>query len=129
VQPSPRRRLCVPAVLAVTTLTAAPACKGDDRTTASAGETSDTDSNTTTASTGTTTNPTTGETATGTDTDGVPDCKAISDQATCEATALCIWPQELLACTVDCMMITDEAICGTQQFCFWENGVCELHII
>ncbi|MCY0989585.1 hypothetical protein OV203_20780 [Nannocystis sp. ILAH1] len=139
-RPDIGRRLCVPAILAVSSVTAAPACSKDDKTTMTetTGTSEDGPTSTSTSTTTTATEPTTGTTmdptaatttTTETDTDGVPDCGAIEDQATCEATPLCAWPPEILQCTVDCMQITDEAVCGVQQFCAWIDGACEMLII
>ncbi|HEY8376483.1 MAG TPA: hypothetical protein VIK91_08340, partial [Nannocystis sp.] len=70
--------------------------------------------------------PTSGDSS---DTDGLPDCRAIEDKPTCESTMMCIWPEELEFCTVDCAKIKNEMICGTQLFCAWIDDKCELLVI
>lgn len=129
----------MPAILAVSSVSAAPACSNPDKTTMTETTGTSEDGPTTSTSTTTTaTEPTTGTTmdptaatsvTTDADTDGVPDCGAIEDQATCEATPLCAWPPEIVQCTVDCMQITDEAVCGVQQLCAWIDGECRMLII
>ena len=124
-----RRKLCVPALLAVSAVSAAPACGNDEKTTA-ATTTDATDSTTTGTSTGTTMDPTMATMITGTDTGAVPECLSIEDQSTCEATPLCMWPPEESECMLDCMQIDDEAVCmATQGFCTWIDGKCEMLVI
>jgi hypothetical protein len=127
-----RRRLCVPALLAVSAVSATPACGDDEKMTepTTAATTDGTDSATTGTSTGTTMDPTMGTMVTGTDTDAVPECQMIEDQPTCEATPLCMWPPEESECMLDCMLIDDEAVCmATQGFCTWVDGECVMLVI
>lgn len=142
----------MPAILAVSSVTAAPACNdGDDKpstTVVTSGATDDPTESTTNTTPGTSTDGPTSTTTTATgpttsttdptvatsvttdaETDGVPDCDEIEDQPTCEATPLCVWPPEIVQCTVDCSQITDEAVCGVQQLCAWIDGECRLLII
>jgi hypothetical protein len=127
----------VPAILAVSSVTAAPACSNTDKTTMTETTGPSTEGPTTTDTTtmgpeptGTTTDATAATaTTTEADTDGVPDCEEIEDQPTCEATPLCAWPPEIQQCTVDCAKITDEAVCGVQQLCAWIDGQCQLLLI
>lgn len=128
-----RRRLCVPALLAVSTVSAAPACSDDEKMTeptTTAATTDATDSTTTGTVTGTTMDPTMATMVTGTDTGAVPECRMIKDQPTCEATPLCMWPPEESECMLDCMQIDDETVCmATQEFCTWVDGKCEMLVI
>ncbi|WAS90885.1 hypothetical protein [Nannocystis punicea] len=143
-RPDIGRRLCVPAILAVSSVTATPACSNTDKTTmtettgpSTEGPTTSTTTTTDTTTmgpepTGTTTDATAATATTTTteaDTDGVPDCEEIEDQPTCVATPLCAWPPEIQQCTVDCAKITDEAVCGVQQLCAWIDGQCQMLII
>ena len=108
-------------------MSAAPACTPEGKTTTEAASETSTTSGTT--MTGSTTEPTGSTSPTTTGGEEVPNCKAIADEATCDAEPLCFWPPELESCTADCEKITDEMVCGTQQFCFWENNACVIHII
>lgn len=73
-------------------------------------------------------------TVTGTDTasstgNDFPDCKAIMDEPTCEATPNCVWPPELLYCILDCEVIKDPLTCAQNSPCTWFEEKCQLLLI
>jgi hypothetical protein len=125
------RGLRVPAFLAVTAIGAAPACTPDDKPTTESSSSGATGSSSSASSGGTTMASTT--TVTGTDTAGTtggfPDCKAIKDEPTCEATANCVWPPELLYCILDCEVIKDPMTCAENSPCTWFEEKCQLLLI
>ncbi|MBK7823724.1 hypothetical protein [Nannocystis sp.] len=129
-RPTTRGKLCVPALLAVTTI-AAPACTEKPTTSSSdssSGAQTGTDSTPTTGpTTGPTTTGNTGNTGTdGLTTGALPDCAPLPDMATCEAETGCFWFEDLGECIVDCTKLTDEATCVGQPFCSWFDEMCSL---
>lgn len=131
-------RLRIPTVLAVSALGLAPACGGDDTsdsgndgpgttasTTASDGTGPVTDGGTATSAMTTTASSGASEGMTGTDTGALPDCQAIMDAASCEATTNCVFIAELGGCIVECMIIEDEMTCTEEQGCLWYGDFCD----
>ena len=123
-QPSHRaapRRLLVPAVLAVSSLTA---CGGKEGTTvATEAQTEPTGGETeaTPTSTGT-------STSTGTTDAELPDCPMYDDDPeTCSSHVQCIFLVNQDACIVRCDNFDDQASCEAQMYCYWE-GDCYLAV-
>jgi hypothetical protein len=102
--------LVVPAILAVSAVVA-PGCNGGEKTTM-------------TEATEVATVATSEPTPTGGETDGVPNCPALTDQAACTAAAGCVWDDS--DCIVDCAAIEDRATCEMQDYCEWYNEQCSL---
>jgi hypothetical protein len=116
-----KRRLLVPAVLAVSSFSSA--CGGKEGTTVA------TEAQTEATSATTEETPTsTGGTGTGTGTTGttggeLPDCPSYSDDPeTCSSMVQCIFLINQDACIVRCDNFKDQATCEMQMYCYWEGG-------
>jgi hypothetical protein len=146
------RSLRVPTWLAVTALGCTPEAGGDAGTTTTgisssgagtstnasgsttAGPTTSADGSSTTAAPTTSAGTSTTDVASTTDgsssgstsdTDGLPDCAAIDDPVTCDATAGCRYNAGVGLCNPDCPTILDEATCVEQAgVCFWMDREC-----
>jgi hypothetical protein len=116
-----RRRLIVPAFVAVTSFV--PACGDDTPPSTDTGST--TDSTTGTSSSTGETPTSTGDTDTGDVTGGVvPDCGMVADEPTCKSTVGCLWDDLGGICVNDCSMIDDAAECAMAAYCEWYDGAC-----